>query len=48
MTYFASKADDVLRQLDGCWANEDMDDTLEHDILSVRSREAKDVESMDE
>lgn len=20
------KADDVLRQLDGCWANEDMDD----------------------
>lgn len=44
----SSKADDVLRQLDGCLANEDMDDTLEHDILSVRSREARDVESMDE
>lgn len=42
-----SKADEVLRQLDGCWARDDMDDSLEHDIMSIRNQEARNVESMD-
>ena len=39
-----SKAEEVLRKLDGCWACEDMDDALEHEILNIRNQEARTVE----
>ena len=38
------KADEALRKLDGCWACEDIDDSLERDVLSIRSHEARAVE----
>ena len=44
----SSKAEDALRQLDGCWACEDIDDALEQDVLSVRNQKARAVESMDD
>jgi hypothetical protein len=44
----SSKADEALRKLDGCWACEDIDDSLERDVLSIRSHEARAVELMDE
>ena len=36
-----SKAEEALRQLDGCWAHEDMDDSLECDIENIRSMNAR-------
>lgn len=44
----SSKAEEALGKLDGCWACEDIDDTLEHDILNIRNHEARAVESMDD
>ena len=44
----SSKAEEALSKLDGCWACEDIDDTLEHDILNIRNHEARAVDSMDD
>lgn len=40
-----SKAEEALHELDGCWACEDMDGALEHEILSIRKQEARAVET---
>ena len=39
----SSKAEDALRQLDGCWACEDIDDALEQDVLSIRNQKAREI-----
>lgn len=44
----SSKAEEVLRTLDGCWACEDTNDALENDILSIRKQKARTVASMDD
>lgn len=41
-------ADDVLRHLDGCWAEDSDADMLEQSILGVREQNARDIEPFDE
>lgn len=44
----SSKADYVLRELDGCWANDSDAEDMSNTMLNLRKDKAREVEPMDD